>query len=89
MPSSSIKKVCETSSYCSLCLHSTTSQQLTRDIRIEDGYEIQDALARLTGQGTVPNIYIGKQHIGGNSDLEAHKNRDLKNLLKRANAIDV
>ncbi|KJR87652.1 glutaredoxin 3 [Sporothrix schenckii 1099-18] len=54
---------------------------------IEDGSEIQDALQRLSGQRTVPNIYIGKRHIGGNSDLEAHKNKDLKKLLKDAGAL--
>ncbi|ERT00597.1 glutaredoxin [Sporothrix schenckii ATCC 58251] len=53
----------------------------------EDGSEIQDALQRLSGQRTVPNIYIGKRHIGGNSDLEAHKNKDLKKLLKDAGAL--
>ena len=61
----------------------------TRVICTEDGSEIQEALAKLSGQRTVPNIYIGKQHIGGNSDLEAHKNTDLKNLLKQAGAIAV
>ncbi|CAK7203743.1 Glutaredoxin [Sporothrix eucalyptigena] len=53
----------------------------------DDGSEIQDALAKISGQRTVPNIYIGKEHIGGNSDLEARKNKDLKNLLKNAGAI--
>ncbi|CAK7228936.1 Glutaredoxin [Sporothrix curviconia] len=53
----------------------------------DDGSEIQDALARISGQRTVPNIYIGKEHIGGNSDLEARKSKDLKNLLKNAGAL--
>ena len=35
----------------------------------------------------MPNIYIGKEHIGGNSDLEARKNKDLKNLLKNVGAL--
>lgn len=52
----------------------------------EDGSEIQEALLKISGQRTVPNIYIGQQHIGGNSDLEAHKN-NLTNLLKQAGAI--
>ncbi|CAK7233269.1 Glutaredoxin [Sporothrix bragantina] len=53
----------------------------------DDGSEIQNALAEISGQRTVPNIYIAKEHIGGNSDLEARKNKDLKNLLKNAGAI--
>ncbi len=53
----------------------------------DDGQDIQQALAQLTGQKTVPNVFIGKKHIGGNSDLEAHKGRDLDTLLKEAGAI--
>jgi glutaredoxin 3 len=33
----------------------------------------------------VPNIFINKKHIGGNSDLQGKK--DLKELLKEAGAI--
>jgi glutaredoxin 3 len=53
---------------------------------IDDGSAIQSALAELTGQSTVPNIFIAKKHIGGNSDLQAKKG-DLPNLLKNAGAI--
>jgi glutaredoxin len=44
---------------------------------IDDGAEIQDALYELTGQRTVPNIFIGGEHIGGNSDLQTLKSKDL------------
>ncbi|KAJ4993703.1 glutaredoxin [Stagonosporopsis vannaccii] len=54
--------------------------------QVDDGSAIQSALAELTGQHTVPNIFIAKQHIGGNSDLQARK-RELPNLLKSAGAI--
>jgi glutaredoxin 3 len=40
----------------------------------------------MTGQGTVPNIFINKQHIGGNSDLQAKK-AQLPTLLKEAGAV--
>lgn len=30
-----------------------------------DGSEIQAALAKISGQRTVPNVFIGGQHIGG------------------------
>jgi glutaredoxin 3 len=35
-----------------------------------DGFLIQNHLKELTGQRTVPNIFIGQEHCGGNSDLE-------------------
>lgn len=51
----------------------------------DDGSAIQSTLQEITGQRTVPNIFIGKQHIGGNSDLQAKK--DLDSLLKSAGAV--
>jgi glutaredoxin 3 len=60
---------------------------LTRNHALaDDGAEIQAHLATLTGQSTVPNIYINKQHIGGNSDLQSKKG-ELPDLLKEAGAI--
>ncbi|KAL1999545.1 hypothetical protein VTN02DRAFT_4369 [Thermoascus thermophilus] len=53
---------------------------------IEDGSAIQDALEELTRQRSVPNIFINRQHIGGNSDLQARKS-ELPQLLKEAGAI--
>ncbi|RMD42065.1 hypothetical protein DV735_g3069, partial [Chaetothyriales sp. CBS 134920] len=40
---------------------------------VDDGSEIQDALEDLTGQRSVPNIFIGQKHIGGNSDLQSKR----------------
>ncbi|EEB06249.1 glutaredoxin Grx1 [Schizosaccharomyces japonicus yFS275] len=49
---------------------------------MDDGDEIQSYLATKTGQRTVPNIFIHKKHIGGNSDLQAIKSKgQLKDLL--------
>ena len=57
------------------------------DVRFaDDGAAIQDALEDITHQRSVPNIFIDKKHIGGNSDLQAKKNQ-LPALLKAANAI--
>ena len=36
---------------------------------LADGVERQATLKELTGQQTVPNIFIGGHHIGGHSDL--------------------
>ncbi|KAF1816685.1 glutaredoxin domain-containing protein [Eremomyces bilateralis CBS 781.70] len=54
--------------------------------QVDDGAAIQDALANLTGQRTVPNVFIGQQHIGGNSDVQAKKS-ELPTLLKEAGAV--
>ncbi|KAL8377461.1 hypothetical protein RB595_008240 [Gaeumannomyces hyphopodioides] len=54
--------------------------------QMADGGDIQDALEGMTGQRSVPNIFIAKKHIGGNSDLQALK--DLAILLKDAGALE-
>lgn len=42
----------------------------------------------MTGQYTVPNIFIGQRQIGGNSELQAlEKSGELDNMLKAAGAI--
>lgn len=80
-------------SYCRYCR--ATKQLLTEHNakflvleidQIADGSDIQSALSDLTGQTTVPNIFINKQHIGGNSDIQARKGQ-LKGLLTQAGAI--
>lgn len=52
----------------------------------DDGSAIQAALSDITGQSTVPNIFIKQEHIGGNSDLQAIKHR-LPDMLKDAGAV--
>jgi glutaredoxin 3 len=32
--------------------------------------EVQDELEMLTGQRTVPNVFIGGVHLGGNDDTQ-------------------
>lgn len=56
-------------------------------ILTDDGSDIQDALQQLTKQRTVPNIFINRKHIGGNSDLQKLSTGQLKGLLKEAGAI--
>ncbi|GES60777.1 teaA receptor TeaR [Aspergillus terreus] len=80
-------------SYCPYCkaskdlLNSFDAKFTTVELDKEsDGSAIQDALQEITGQRTVPNIFINKKHIGGNSDLQAKKN-ELEALLKEAGAI--
>jgi glutaredoxin 3 len=52
----------------------------------DDGAAIQDALEEMTHQRTVPNVFIGKKHIGGNSELQGKK-AELPQLLKAAHAL--
>jgi glutaredoxin 3 len=48
-----------------------------------DGQQIQDYLLKKSGQRTVPNIFVKKQHLGGCDDLHtAHGNGKLIQLLK-------
>ncbi|CAG86752.2 DEHA2D03410p [Debaryomyces hansenii CBS767] len=65
-------------SYCPYC-DSTKDliKSITSDFKVVElntsanGRTIQDALREMTGQNTVPNIFINRKHIGGNSDLQA------------------
>lgn len=51
---------------------------------VENGQEIQDELFRMTGQKTVPNIFINGKHVGGSTDLEAlEKSGGLDNLAAK------
>ncbi|KAH9822210.1 thioredoxin-like protein [Melampsora americana] len=53
------------------------------DLMGQEGTETQAYLLKLTGQGTVPNIFIGKRHIGGADDLASlHAMGGLEPLLK-------
>lgn len=47
--------------------------------------QVQNTLQGLTGQSTVPNVFIGGKHIGGCSDtMELHQNGELIPLLSEA-----
>ena len=54
---------------------------------LEQGDAMQQELLRMTGQRTVPNIFVRGQHMGGNSDLQhAHANGSLQKRLKTGSA---
>ena len=51
----------------------------------EDGPAIQAALLEVTGQRTVPNIFVGGRHIGGNDDAQAKAaSGELQTMLSAA-----
>ncbi|MCJ1327155.1 hypothetical protein MMC10_003822 [Thelotrema lepadinum] len=80
-------------SYCPYC---RSSKQLLSDLgakfyviemdQVDDGAAIQNALEEISSQRTVPNIFIGQEHIGGNSELQAKKG-ELADLLKKVGAV--
>jgi glutaredoxin 3 len=50
-----------------------------------NGDQIMQHLLEMTRQETVPNIFIGGQHIGGNSDLQdGLKNGSVQTKLRAA-----
>ena len=50
---------------------------------IPDGAAVQGALLERTGQRTVPNCFIGRQHVGGHDDLKRlHRAGKLEPLLR-------
>ncbi|KAK2765519.1 hypothetical protein FQN54_008373 [Arachnomyces sp. PD_36] len=80
-------------SYCPFCRATKSLLQennapfyLMELDEVDDGAAIQDALQEITGQRSVPNIFIKQKHIGGNSELQARK-AELPSLLKDAGAI--
>ncbi|QDZ17768.1 glutaredoxin [Chloropicon primus] len=56
--------------------------------QIENGAEVQNALKEITGQRTVPNIFIKGKSIGGCDDItRMHQQGKLEERLKEAGVI--
>ncbi|XP_039123050.1 glutaredoxin-like [Dioscorea cayenensis subsp. rotundata] len=81
--------------YCPYCVRvkelltklGTTYKTVELDVE-GDGSEIQAALAQWTGQRTVPNVFIGGNHIGGCDNVtEKHNGGKLVPLLTEAGAL--
>mmetsp|Transcript_11067 Transcript_11067/g.13092 ORF Transcript_11067/g.13092 Transcript_11067/m.13092 type:complete len:155 (+) Transcript_11067:76-540(+) len=50
---------------------------------LDNGADVQDALLELSGQRTVPNVFIKGKHVGGNDDMQAaSKDGTLKAMLE-------
>jgi len=77
-------------SYCPYCTATKTvfekmagvdATVLELDLN-EDGEAIQAALLEITGQRTVPNVFVKGNHIGGNDDTQlAAKMGKIKKML--------
>uniref|UniRef100_A0A8C7VUA8 Glutaredoxin domain-containing protein n=1 Tax=Oncorhynchus mykiss TaxID=8022 RepID=A0A8C7VUA8_ONCMY len=49
----------------------------------DDMNEIQDYLNKMTGERTVPRVFVGKECVGGGSDVKAlDKSGKLEGMLK-------
>lgn len=52
---------------------------------LADGGAVQDALGTVTGRRTVPQVFVGGQHVGGCDDtIAAMSSGKLKELLESA-----
>ena len=82
-------------SYCPFC---TKAKQVLNSINVKyelieldedpNGAEIQQALEQLTGQRTVPNVFVGQKSIGGGSETAAlHAQGKLVPMLKDVGAL--
>lgn len=82
-------------SYCPYCvqtkqlfrkttLPADTSIVVVELDELEDGYLYQQELQAMTGQRTVPNVFVNGQHVGGNDETQrAKRNGRLQKLLSR------
>lgn len=72
-----------TTTYCGYCRSAKALLDRKgvayQEIDVTDDDAQREELVRITGQRTVPQIFIGEQHIGGFSDLDA---------LERAGKLD-
>ena len=64
-------------SWCPFCVQTKellTSKGISFEVKeldkLGDGDKIQAALQQMTGQRTVPSIFINGEHLGGNSELQ-------------------
>ncbi|XP_010495920.1 PREDICTED: monothiol glutaredoxin-S12, chloroplastic [Camelina sativa] len=81
----------------SWCSYSSEVKSLFKSLQVEplvveldelgsEGSQLQNVLEKITGQYTVPNVFIGGKHIGGCSDtLQLYNKGELEGILAEAN----
>lgn len=84
------KVVIFSKSYCPYC---SATKKVFQSLKVDgvvvveldkdpQGPEIQEELRQMTGQSTVPNVFVGGVHLGGNNDTQAAlKSGKLNELL--------
>jgi len=61
--------------FCHAAKHLLASKQLAfKEIPVDGDAQMRAELVQRSGQRTVPQIWIGEQHIGGYTDLAALDN---------------
>ena len=66
--------------FCVMAKRLLQSKGVTFDeIRVDEDHARREEMMRVTGRRTVPQIFVGDQHVGGFDDLSA---------LERAGALD-
>jgi len=51
--------------------------------KLSNGKSIQNTLAKITGQSTVPNVFVNSEHLGGNDDsYAAYNDGSLEKMLQ-------
>ncbi len=62
-----------TTAYCPYCLRARRLLDdkgvSYRDIRVDAEPGLRQAMVRLSGRRTVPQIWVGQQHVGGCTEL--------------------
>ena len=61
--------------YCSMTKQLLNSQGISAKVielnQVDNGDDIQKALQVISGQRTVPNVFVKGKHLGGNDDTQA------------------
>lgn len=75
-----------TTRYCPYCLRAKylldQKGVAYREIAVDGNVELRSEMERLSGQHTVPQIWVGEQHVGGCDELWALERRgELDTLL--------
>jgi glutaredoxin 3 len=73
--------------YCTQAERLLARHGVTEVVKLNIGQnvELRDQMVERTGRRTVPQIFIGSQHVGGYDDLlELDRRGDLAPLLKSA-----
>lgn len=74
--------------FCSRTKGLFANGDLSKDVqiheldRMSDGSTVQQTLTEMTGQRTVPNVFVNGQHVGGNDETQtAYRSGKLKSML--------
>jgi glutaredoxin 3 len=66
--------------FCVMAKRLLAAKGVTFDeVRVDEDHARRDEMMRITGRRTVPQIFVGEQHVGGFDDLSA---------LERAGKLD-